>query len=76
MDYLIGILGLAVMVAAYVGLGLADRGRSGCGGCALREDPESCGSCPVPPAGAPPDEAAGWPRAGGTWSEPGPGAPE
>lgn len=44
MDLLIGIVGMAVLVGLYVGLGLADRAEDGCGDCALhREDGNGCG---------------------------------
>lgn len=47
MEFLIGVLGLLLLGGVYVGLGLADRARDGCGDCSLAEDPESCGSCPL-----------------------------
>lgn len=49
MSYLVGVVGLLGLAGLYVGLGLADRGRKGCGGCALRDDLEDVcgGSCPA-----------------------------
>lgn len=47
MEFLIGVLGLLLLGTVYVGLGLADRGRDGCGDCSLADDPKSCGSCPL-----------------------------
>lgn len=44
MMYLIGVAGLLALGAVYVGLGLADRGRDGCGGCALRDLESGCGT--------------------------------
>jgi hypothetical protein len=45
MGELIGVAGMAVLAAIYVGLGLADRG-GGCGGCAVaREDDPACDGC-------------------------------
>jgi len=37
-ELLVGIVGMAILVGVYVGLGLADRGEEGCGDCALRGD--------------------------------------
>lgn len=44
MTYLIGVAGLLGLTAVYVGLGLADRSRKGCGGCALRSLEDACGT--------------------------------
>jgi hypothetical protein len=38
MELVIGIVGMAILVGVYVGLGLADRGEEGCGDCALHGD--------------------------------------
>lgn len=38
MEFVIGIVGMAILVGVYVGFGLADRGEEGCGDCALHGD--------------------------------------
>ena len=71
MSYLIGVVGLLGLAAVYVGLGLADRGREACGGCALRETDVACRACSSG-SDADPEEAhleAG-PRAQGPESAP------
>lgn len=45
MSYVIGVAGLLGLAAVYVGLGLADRGGKGCGGCVLRDLDAACGGC-------------------------------
>ncbi len=35
MEFVIGVVGMAILVGLYVGLGLADRHEDGCGDCAL-----------------------------------------
>lgn len=46
MEILLGMVGMAVLAGAYVGLGLADRGGAGCGGCDVSApDPAACGLC-------------------------------
>lgn len=53
MGELIGVAGVAVLAAIYVGLGLADRGAAGCGGCAVgEEDDPACGGCGLAGPGA------------------------